>query len=79
LNCFRTLIVIFVILEIYENFTAIFEQAEGGYIAYIEEIPGVNTQGDTLDEARSNLLEAFEMVISVRREIADKIIVSAHP
>lgn len=45
------------------NLTAVFEEAEeGGYIAYIEEIPGVNTQGETLDEARINLQEALVMV-----------------
>lgn len=43
--------------------TAIFEEAEeGGYIAFIEEIPGVNTQGETLEETKANLLEAFELV-----------------
>ncbi len=38
------------------NLTAVFEKAEeGGYIAYIEEIPGVNTQGETISEAKENL------------------------
>jgi predicted RNase H-like HicB family nuclease len=56
-------------MKLNQNFTAVFEKAENGFIAYIEELPGVNTQGDNLDEARTNLMEALEMVISVRREI----------
>ena len=53
------------------KFTAVFEPApEGGFSAYVEEIPGVNTQGETLDEARENLREALEMVLDVRREMA---------
>ena len=54
------------------RFTAVFEPApEGGFAAYIEEIPGVNTQGETLEEARENLREALEMVLEVRRELAE--------
>jgi len=55
-----------------QNFTAVFEKVNDGFVAYIEEMPGVNTQGDNLEEARSNLMEALEMVISVRREIAEE-------
>lgn len=52
--------------------TAVFSPEEdGGYIAYIEEMPGVNTQGDTLEEAKSNLLEALTMVMEVRRKIVE--------
>lgn len=55
------------------KFTAVFEPApEGGYAAYVEEIPGVNTQGETLEEARDNLREALEMVLEVRRELAEE-------
>ena len=54
------------------DLTAVFEEAEeGGYIAYIEEIPGVNTQGETLEEARENLADALELVTSAYREIAE--------
>ncbi len=53
--------------------TAVFEEAEdGGYIAFIEELPGVNTQGDTLEESKANLLEALEMVLQSQREISEK-------
>ena len=60
-------------MEAQVRFTAVFEEAsEGGYVAYIEEIPGVNTQGETLEEARLNLREALELVLEVRRELAEE-------
>ena len=49
--------------------TAVFEKRGKYYIAYIEEIPGVNTQGKTLEEARENLKEALELVIQTNREL----------
>ena len=56
--------------------TAIFEEAEeGGYVAFIEELPGVNTQGDTLEESKANLLEALEMVLQTQR-VSNKLSVS---
>jgi len=45
------------------HLTAAFEQADGWWIAYIEELPGVNTQGRTLEEARENLREATRLVL----------------
>jgi len=49
--------------------TAIFEEAEeGGYIAYVAELPGANTQGDTLEETRENLNEAIQLVLNSNRE-----------
>ena len=51
--------------------TAVFQKApEGGYIAFVEELPGANTQGETLDEARENLREAIAMILEVNRELA---------
>jgi predicted RNase H-like HicB family nuclease len=51
--------------------TAVFQKApEGGYVAWVEELPGVNTQGETLDEARHNLVEAIEMALEANREFA---------
>jgi predicted RNase H-like HicB family nuclease len=48
--------------------TAVFEPCdEGGYIAYIEEIPGINSQGETLDEAKENLTEAINLMFEERR------------
>ena len=60
-------------MEAHLKFTAVFEPAaEGGYAASVEEIPGVNTQGETLEEARENLREALELVLEVRRELAEE-------
>lgn len=39
----------------------------GGYSAYVEEVPGANSQGETLDEARANLREAVTLVIEANR------------
>ena len=50
--------------------TAVYEKVGNDYIGYIEEIPGVNTQGTTLEEARVNLQEALELILDVRREMA---------
>lgn len=53
------------------TFTAIFQPAEeGGFVAWVEELPGANTQGETLDEARENLKEAIQLILEVNREQA---------
>lgn len=54
------------------QFTAVFEQVSEGYIAFVEEIPGANTQGETLDEARSNLAEAVQLVLEANRVLAEE-------
>ena len=52
--------------------TAVFIEVPEGYIAFVEELPGANTQGATLDEARENLKEAVDMVFEANRELAEK-------
>jgi len=47
------------------QFTAIFKKVPEGYIAFVEELPGANTQGATLQEARTNLQEAIQLVLEV--------------
>ena len=60
-------------MEAFVKFTAVSGPvAEGGYSAYVEEIHGVNTQGEMLEEARENLREALELVLDVRRELAEE-------
>ena len=51
------------------EFTAVFREVREGYIAWVEELPGANSQGATLEEARSNLKEAVELVLDANREI----------
>jgi len=53
-------------------FTAIFEKVGKFYIGYVEELPGVNTQGKTLDEVRENIREAVELVLLANRELTEK-------
>ena len=56
------------------NFTAVFEKVPEGYIAFVEELPGANTQGATLDEARQNLAEAVELVLEANRVLSEETI-----
>ena len=51
-------------------FTAVFKKVPEGYIAFVEELPGANTQGETLEEARDNLREAVELVLDANRALA---------
>jgi len=52
------------------EFTAVYVQEDDGYIAFVEELPGANTQGDTLEEARENLRDAISMILDENREQA---------
>jgi len=52
------------------QFTAVFRKVPEGYIAFVEELPGANTQGATLEEARSNLREAVTLVVEANRTLA---------
>lgn len=54
------------------EFTAVFEKVPEGYIAFVEELPGANTQGATLDEARQNLQEAIDLVLQANRAMAEE-------
>lgn len=53
--------------------TAVFQKCpEGGYTAFVEELPGANTQGETLEEARANLAEAVAMVLEANRQLSEE-------
>jgi predicted RNase H-like HicB family nuclease len=52
--------------------TAVFRKVPEGYIAFVEELPGANTQGATLDEARSNLEEAVALVLETNRALDEE-------
>lgn len=49
--------------------TAIFEKVGDWWLGYVEELPGANTQGRTMDEARENLREAVQLIIEANREL----------
>jgi predicted RNase H-like HicB family nuclease len=51
------------------TFTTVFVQADSGYIAYVEELPGAHAQGHTLEEAEKNLREAVDMTLAANRRI----------
>jgi predicted RNase H-like HicB family nuclease len=52
--------------------TAAFKKVDDWWAAWVEEIPGVNSQGKTLEEARENLKDALRMVLEVNRELSEK-------
>ena len=52
--------------------TAVYMKVPEGYIAFVEELPGANTQGATLEEARANLQEAIALVLEANRILAEE-------
>lgn len=54
-----------------EPLTAVFEKSPYGYIGYVQELPGANTQGKTLAEVKANLIEAIELVLQANRELTE--------
>lgn len=54
------------------SLTAVFLKVPEGYIGFVEELPGANTQGATLEEARANLEEAVALVLEANRELAEE-------
>ena len=54
--------------------TKVFKKVPEGYIGFVEELPGANTQGDTLQEARANLEEAIALVLEANRTLAEELL-----
>lgn len=54
------------------NFTAVFEKSPFGYIGYVEELPGANTQGETIEETKENLIEAVQLVLESNRQLSEE-------
>jgi len=54
------------------TFTAVFRKFPEGYAAFVEELPGANTQGKTLEEARKNLNEAVQIVLETNRFLSEE-------
>ena len=57
-----------------EILTAIFEKSPQGYIGYVEELQGANTQGATLEETKRNLIEAIQLVLEANRQLVEETI-----
>ena len=52
--------------------TAVFQKSPYGYIGYVEELPGANTQGKTLEETRKNLIEAIRLVLEANKQLMEE-------
>lgn len=52
--------------------TAVFQRVPEGYIAFVEALPGANTQAGTIEEARELLNEAVALVLAANRDLAEK-------
>ena len=52
------------------RFTAVFQQEGKWWLGWVEELPGANTQGRTLEETRENLKEAVALIIKANRQLA---------
>lgn len=54
------------------EFTAVYKKRGKQYVAWVEEIPGVNTQGKTKKEAKENLAEALLLILEANRRLSAK-------
>ena len=52
--------------------TAVYRKVPEGYIGFVEELQGANTQGATLEEARANLREAVLLVLEANRTLTEE-------
>jgi predicted RNase H-like HicB family nuclease len=52
--------------------TKVFQKVPEGYIGFVEELPGANTQGETLEETKTNLEEAIELVMETNRQLVEE-------
>jgi len=52
--------------------TKVFQRVPEGYIGFVEELPGANTQGETLEDTKANLEEAIELVLEANRALAEE-------
>jgi predicted RNase H-like HicB family nuclease len=52
--------------------TAVYLKVPEGYIGFVEELPGANTQGTTLEETKANLEEAIQLVLEANRTLTEE-------
>ncbi len=55
------------------QFTAVYQKKGRYYIGFVEEVPGANTQGKTLAEAKKNLTEALKLIVEANRALTQKV------
>ncbi|MHB8205366.1 MAG: type II toxin-antitoxin system HicB family antitoxin [Desulfomonilaceae bacterium] len=55
-----------------KKLTAVFRKVPEGYIGFVEELPGANTQCEPLEETKKNLLEAISMVMEANRSLSEE-------
>ena len=53
-------------------FTAVYRKKGPWYMAFVEELPGANSQGRTLEEAQENLKDAVELILAANKELTEK-------
>ncbi|MBI4253382.1 type II toxin-antitoxin system HicB family antitoxin [Candidatus Uhrbacteria bacterium] len=56
-------------------FTAVYKKRGKWYLGWVEEIPGVNTQGRTRKEVKENLREALLLILEVNKAVIEKEII----
>jgi len=59
--------------------TAVFQKVPLGYIGFVEELPGANSQGATLEEVRANLAEAVELILEANRALVEEFLDVPNP
>lgn len=55
------------------DLTAVYLKVPEGYVGFVEELPGANTQADTIEEARESLKEAVGLIIEANRELSQEL------
>jgi len=56
------------------SFTAVYLKAKHGYVGFIEELPGVNSHGQTIEEARANLQSLATVIFDLERAQAKELV-----
>ena len=52
--------------------TAIYLKVPEGYVGFVQELPGANSQGETLEETKANLEEAINLVLEANRALVEE-------
>ncbi len=60
------------VVRMREKLTAVFRKSKHGYIGYVEELPGANTQGKTLEETKEHLIQAIQLVLEANRQLSEE-------